>query len=105
MYHFTKDNGGLGCNHAGEMPYFFGNLFRHKKLYDKADEALSDLMISYLVNFAGNGDPNGTGLPEWDLFSSGEKNVMEFGVNTGMITDPYASLYPLIDRFQGYGAE
>ncbi len=64
---------------------------------------ISAYMVSYLVNFARNGDPNGEGLPEWDLFSADEKNVMEFGLNIGMITDPNSMLYSLIDRFQGYG--
>ena len=103
MYHFTKDNGGFGSNHAGEMPYLYGNLFRHQKLYDNVDDMISAYMVSYLVNFARNGDPNGEGLPEWDLFSADGKNVMEFGLNIGMITDPNSMLYPLIDRFQGYG--
>ncbi|MBQ8995849.1 MAG: carboxylesterase family protein [Oscillospiraceae bacterium] len=99
-YYFSKDNGGLGSNHAGEMPYCFGNLFRHAGLYDKTDEALSDQMMEYWVNFIKTGDPNGEGLPEWEKFRSNDANVMGFGENTGMTTDPYADLYPLLDQYQ-----
>ena len=104
MYHFTKDNGGLGSNHAGELPYFFGNLWRHQKLYDEADAALQETMLTYYENFIKYGDPNGAqnadGLPAWELFDPEANNVMELGEHVGMITDPFSPVYPLIDRFQ-----
>ena len=100
QYYFSKDNGGLGSNHGGEMPYCYGNLFRHANLYDESDTALSEMMMSYWVNFAKTGDPNGEGLPRWDTYRSDKCNVMEFGQSQGMVTDPYADLYPLFDLYQ-----
>ena len=32
------------------------------------DRALADAVSSYWVNFAANGNPNGTGLPVWPAF-------------------------------------
>ena len=100
MYYFSKDNGGLGSNHAGEMPYCYGNLDKHANLYDETDTALSEIMMDYWVNFAKTGDPNGDGLPRWDQYRAEECNVMEFGDTTSMIKDPYAELYPLFDKYQ-----
>ena len=99
-YYFSKDNGGLGSNHGGEMPYCFGNLFRHANLYNDSDTKLSETMMDYWFNFVTSGDPNGDGLPKWEKFTAEECNVMEFGENCGMITDPYSDLYPLFDKYQ-----
>ncbi len=101
MYHFTKDNGGLGSNHAGELPYFFGNLFRNAKNYDESDAKLEQIMMTYYENFIKYGDPNAAGdLPTWELYDPEAFNVLELGENVGMIKDPFSPLYPLIDQFQ-----
>lgn len=100
QYYFSKDNGGWGSNHAGEMPYCYGNLFRNANLYDDSDMALSETMMNYWVNFAKTGDPNGEELSKWEGYRSEECNVMEFGDNCGMIMDPYSDLYPLFDKYQ-----
>ena len=100
MYHFSKDNGYMGSNHAGEMPYCYGNLFRYDRLFDEADYTLSEQMQQYWVNFARTGDPNGDGLPKWEMFRAEDADVMEFGSETKMAADPYADLYPLFDSYQ-----
>ena len=100
QYYFSKDNGAWGSNHAGEMPYCYGNLFRNANLYDDSDMELSERMMNYWVNFAKTGDPNGEGLPKWEAYRPEECNVMEFGDNCGMVTDPYSDLYPLFDKYQ-----
>ena len=104
-YTFTKDNGSLGSNHGGEMPYVFGNLHRHAWLYDSADEALSMTMLHYWVNFVRTGNPNGDGLPRWPRFADDPTQVQELGVQVGPITDPNLALYELIDRYQDAAAE
>ena len=82
------------------MPYCYGNLFRNANLYDDSDMELSERMMNYWVNFAKTGDPNGEGLPKWEAYRPEECNVMEFGDNCGMVTDPYSDLYPLFDKYQ-----
>lgn len=98
-YYFTKDNGSMGCNHAGELPYFFGKLDRSSGNYDESDYGLSDKMRQYYVNFIKTGDPNGAGLPAWPEGSDDPERLLELGAEIRVIPDPYLALYPLIDQF------
>lgn len=99
-YYFTKDNGGTGSNHAGELPYFFGKLDRSSRNYDAGDFALSDTMRQYYLNFIRTGDPNGAGLPAWPEASQAPDQVLELGAEIKVIPDPYLALYPLLDARQ-----
>ena len=83
------------------MPYAYGNLFRHKWLYTDEDNALSDTMQAYWVNFVKTGDPNGAGLPVWETFNEAPDRVMELGDTVGMTDDPWLGIYGVIDKFQG----
>lgn len=99
-YYFTKDNRGLGSNHAGELPYFYGNLDKHPSNYDETDAALSQAMLSYYANFIKTGDPNDAGLTPWPTVEAAPDQVLELGTEIRMVPDPYLALYPLIDRYQ-----
>lgn len=99
-YYFTKTNDSLSNFHAGEMPYAYGNLWRHPGLYEASDEALSELMQSYWLNFVKTGDPNGEGLPEWELWNADEQNLLELGEEVRMIEDPYKDIYVILDKYQ-----
>ncbi|MBE7003818.1 MAG: carboxylesterase family protein [Ruminococcaceae bacterium] len=97
-YRFTKDNGSLGANHGGELPYAFGCLDRHAWLYDASDRALSETMQSYWANFVKYGDPNGEGLPQWE--TSDGSRVLELGASVRQTEDPALPLYALLDAYQ-----
>ncbi len=101
MYCFTKENIGLSNHHAGELPYFYGNLDT-MHIYNDGDYKLSDTIMGYIENFCRNGDPNGAGLPGWPDYSQDESLVIELGDEVKMIKDPYNDLYDLIDKAQGY---
>ena len=67
-----------GASHAAEIAFVFGNIGSPGMPPSDADRALSDLMVSYWVNFAAQGDPNGPGLPAWQPFSDASPKVMHF---------------------------
>ncbi|MBQ4301541.1 MAG: carboxylesterase family protein, partial [Oscillospiraceae bacterium] len=99
-YYFTKDNRGMGCHHAGELPYFYGCLDAHPQNYDETDRVLSAQMLQYYVNFIKTGDPNGSGLPEWKTDAASGGKVLELGAQVRMIEDPHLGLHELLDQYQ-----
>ena len=101
-YWFTKENKSLSTNHAGELPYFYGNLKTMAYNYTDSDFALSETIMDYVENFCRTGDPNGGGLPTWPLFDEDRTKVLEFGENLGMVTDPYLDMYKVLDEMQGF---
>ncbi|MBR1711496.1 MAG: carboxylesterase family protein [Clostridia bacterium] len=99
-YYFTKTNRSLSNYHAGELPYAYRNLWRHPGIYDEADEALSEIMQSYWVNFVRTGNPNGDGLPRWEMRDTKQKQLIEFGEEIHMADDPYQPIYSLLKEYQ-----
>ncbi|MCR5416237.1 MAG: carboxylesterase family protein [Pseudobutyrivibrio sp.] len=99
-YYFTKTNNMLSNYHAGEIPYAYGNLWRHPGLYDESDYELSDIMQQYWVNFAKTGDPNGAGLPEWKMRDENQTQLLQLDTEIKMIDDPNNELYTVIDAYQ-----
>lgn len=99
-YNFTKTNNILSNYHAGEIPYAYGNLWRHPGLYDEEDYKLSEIMQKYWVNFAKTGNPNGEGLPKWEMRSPTQDKLLQLDTKIQMVDDPNAEIYKVIDKFQ-----
>ncbi len=99
-YYFTKKNNSLSNYHAGEIPYAYGNLWRHPGLYDEEDYKLSEVMQKYWVNFAKTGNPNGEGLPQWNQKKDNQDQLLQLDVDIKMIEDPNLELYKVIDKYQ-----
>ena len=100
-YYFSKSNGRLGAWHSGEMIYVYGNLPQDSRLFDTADHKLSETMRGFVLNFMRTGDPNGEGLPAWEI-NTDSARMMEFGTSTGMIDEKYLALYEVMDRMAGW---
>lgn len=68
-YGFT---GVKGAVHTSELPYLFPNWNNVAPPTGKglvpASQALSSTMLGYWRNFVTNGNPNGTGLPNWPAY-------------------------------------
>lgn len=101
-YWFTRENKGLSDNHAGELPYFYGNLATQPQNYVESDYTLSETIMDYIENFVRTGDPNGDGLPVWKDFSEDETKVLELGDQIEMTTDTNLKLYDILDLAQGF---
>lgn len=56
-----------GAFHSADLWYFFNSIRDEpgQRHWLDADYRTADMMSSYLANFIKNGNPNGTGLPEW----------------------------------------
>lgn len=65
----------FGAFHSGEIVYAYDNLTTLDRPWEAIDQEIADVMSSYWVNFAQNGDPNGKGLPRWKPFTSQKQKV------------------------------
>jgi len=90
-----------GSSHAAEVPLVFGNLGKFGQLGGsdgQDDKVLSELLISYWINFAKKGDPNGSGLPVWPVFDEKEQKTMFFD------KAPSARTHPNVDKIKAFDA-
>ncbi|MCP4875299.1 MAG: carboxylesterase family protein [Gammaproteobacteria bacterium] len=69
----------LGAWHGSEIRFAFNSLDRGRSRVEERDRTLADVVSSYWINFAKNGDPNGPGLPRWQMYSSKAGHYIEFG--------------------------
>ncbi len=101
MYYFTKDNGRIGSWHSGEEVYLYGNIPPSSNLYTGDDRQLSDQFLHYVKNYIVTGDPNGEGLPVWELVKDG-KEVLELNVPIQKTQTPYLDLFDVFDEYYKY---
>jgi para-nitrobenzyl esterase len=84
-----------GSGHGSDVGFHFQTISR-RGAPSKEDQALSDLISSYDVNFASKGDPNGKGLPQWPAFTAQNNQVMVFDAT------PSARNYPILNQVKTY---
>ena len=109
LYLFTRvppapDANRYGAFHAADVPYVFGTLGKSpyqyaNRAYDEVDRKLSATMMSYWVNFATTGDPNGANLPRWSPYTMKDDNTMEFGDTVQLRQGIRKERLDFMDRF------
>lgn len=71
VYYFDIDAPGEdnnGAFHSCDLRYMFGTLDKSHRPYSKHDYEISELLNTYICNFARTGDPNGETLPVWEKY-------------------------------------
>jgi para-nitrobenzyl esterase len=66
----------LGAYHGAELAYVFGNFVPPEWPWTGTDRELARTISQYWVNFATNGDPNASGLPQWPAFDPNSSSVL-----------------------------
>ena len=89
---------GLGAFHSGDLAYVFNNVGLVGVEWQDWDYTLSDLISSYFVNFAASGNPNGPGLPPWNVYQRSKDNVQEFGNKVHNVRHPLHQKLNLFDE-------
>jgi para-nitrobenzyl esterase len=72
----------VGASHASEIEYALGNLYSNKVYaWTPDDYKVSATMLDYFANFIKTGNPNGTGLANWEPITRDSKHVMYMDIN------------------------
>jgi para-nitrobenzyl esterase len=97
VYRFTRKVPGYGeyakygAFHGGQMSYILDNLKFGNRPWEPIDYQLANTMSSYWVNFVKTGNPNGKGLPEWPIYETHSKKIMDLGNHCSARTIPDSS--------------
>ena len=95
MYRFQwyspVSGGRLRAMHCMDIPFVFENVDLCRTVVGDGKEryALADKMAGAWVAFARTGNPNHTGLPNWQPFSADERTTMIFNNECRVVNDPY----------------
>ena len=95
------------ASHVTEIPFVFGTLTPQQVIGcatapSEADRALARTMMSYWVNFATRGDPNGPALPRWPAYDQ-EDVVQIFDSKIEARANPHAARFHFIGSFRQNG--
>ena len=90
-----------GAFHTAEVPYALHTLHAWNINFTEDDKRLENMISSYWVNFAANGDPNGGGLPQWDPYDANIDAVMvlDAGIQEAKPISAKAE-FDFIDKYQ-----
>lgn len=82
MYYFDQNSDATflksrrgGASHVAEMPFAYGWPYMQPKM-NETEKHMTDIMMSYWINFTKNGNPNGKCLPFWTEYEQGKPTVM-----------------------------
>ncbi|WP_230389382.1 carboxylesterase/lipase family protein [Vibrio nitrifigilis] len=90
-----------GAYHATDIPYTFNTVkAKYGDQLTHNDSAMAALIHQYWVNFIKRGDPNGEGIPAWDLYQDDGHEMMMFS-NRGVayshtVSDPWTARLDMV---------
>ena len=88
-----------GVYHSAEILYVFDNPQVQDLPWRPEDRRAAEVVSSYWVNFAKNGNPNGPGLPDWPAYSGRNGAVMRLGPQPSAGPDPHLVRYEVLNEF------
>jgi para-nitrobenzyl esterase len=106
MFNYTSPYTPI-ASHVTEIPFVFGTLTPQQVIGSstppaEADRDLARIIMSYWVNFAMRGNPNGPGLPSWPSYD--EKDVVQIlGTAIESRPNPQAARFRFLGSFRQNG--
>ncbi len=68
-----------GAFHTSEVPYVLHTLHMWNRQWTTLDYQLEENLSDYWVNFAKSGNPNGPGLPQWNIYDKQSGSILLVG--------------------------
>jgi para-nitrobenzyl esterase len=90
-----------GAAHGSEIAFVFDN-FTARMPASTDDEAVSGVVSSYWVNFAKGGDPNGSSLPAWPVFTDANPQAMNLDVSSKAIPVPNLEKLQVLEGYYAW---
>lgn len=90
-----------GPGHGTDISFAFDNLRSFNgSIIAPEDKEVAKMMNAYWANFAKTGNPNGTGLPNWPVYSSKKNQILDIQSDGKAIakTDPRKSRLDVIEK-------
>lgn len=91
---------GQGTPHAAEIPFFFDTADIKYPDATEQDNAAAELVFSYMVSFAKDGNPNLPRYPQWHPYDNEQHNIMIFNMDATAeeVSDPWADRLDAVQR-------
>lgn len=105
VYYFDvhNDKSKDGAIHSAEICYVLGFPYGiNGGKPSPNDKYVMNLMNSYWINFAKNGDPNGPGLPVWSTYDQKRRKTMIFDDSTSVRPLPNVDKYKAFDVYYSW---
>jgi para-nitrobenzyl esterase len=106
LYQFSRTPPGpegarYGAYHAAEIQYVFG-VPMPPQPWESTDRELSSQIMTYWVNFATKGDPNGKGVPPWPAYTQKADESMIFGDKISVTSGLKREQLDFFDRYYNH---
>ena len=103
VYYFSHIPPGklnYGAFHSSEFAYALHTLKYWERPFTEWDYQLENIMSTYWVNFARNGNPNGKNLPLWPQFNENKPQVVEFGKKVNAKKMPFQDQLKFMENLE-----
>ena len=96
IFHFgyvpaaMRERARYGAGHGSDISFVFNTLNARWGGGEATPEEkkLAQIMNTYWANFAKTGNPNGAGLPVWPLYNKQKEEILDIGLDGGVVAKP-----------------
>ncbi len=89
-----------GAFHTSEVPYALHTLHTWNRPWKQSDYDVQELMSSYWIRFIKTGNPNGSGLPQWNAYSKAAGTILEINATTVAKPGLYKNEFELLKKLE-----
>ena len=101
-WHSPAEGGRRFSQHTLDLPFMFDNVDRALHLTGPESEEtryMTEAMAKAWLAFAHTGDPNHSGLPDWQTYDLETRKVMHFDVPAEAVSDPFPLEREFMSRY------